>query len=70
MNPDFQLARSHWIDHIKRYKQNTTLLGKNNDLEAFLFETSRQSVFIAQTGLRKISSKCFYCGASVTDADQ
>jgi len=64
-----QLARSHWIDHIKRNKQNTSLLGQDNDLEAFLFETSRQSLFIVQTGLRKISSKCFYCGSSVTDAD-
>lgn len=64
-----QLARSHWIDHIKRNKQNSTLLGQDNDLEAFLFETSRQSLFIVQTGLRKISNKCFYCGSTVTDAD-
>jgi len=64
-----QLARSHWIDHIKRNKQNIALLGQDNDLESFLFETSRQSLFIVQTGLRKISSKCFYCGSSVADAD-
>jgi 5-methylcytosine-specific restriction endonuclease McrA len=64
-----QLARSHWIDHIKRNKQNTSLLGQDNDLESFLFEASRQSLVIVQTGLRKISSKCFYCGSSVTDAD-
>ena len=35
----------------------------------FLFESSSQSLFHIQTGLRKISSKCFYCGSSVTDAD-
>jgi 5-methylcytosine-specific restriction endonuclease McrA len=64
-----QLARSHWIDHIKRNKQNIALLGQVNDLESFLFETSRQSLVIVQTGLRKISNKCFYCGSSVTDAD-
>ena len=64
-----QLARSHWIDHIKRNKQNIAMLGQDNDLEAFLFETSRQSLFIVQTGLRKISNKCFYCGSTVTDAD-
>jgi 5-methylcytosine-specific restriction endonuclease McrA len=64
-----QLARSHWIDHIKRNKQNTSLLGQDNDLESFLFEASRQSLVIVQTGLRKISSKCFYCGSTVTDAD-
>lgn len=64
-----QLARSHWIDHIKRNKQNTTLLGQDNDLEAFLFETSRQSLIIVQTGLRKISNKCFYCGSLVNVAE-
>jgi 5-methylcytosine-specific restriction endonuclease McrA len=64
-----QLARSHWVDHIKRNKQNIALLGQDNDLESFLFETSRQSLFIVQTGLRKISSNCFYCGSSVSDAD-
>jgi hypothetical protein len=64
-----QLSRSQWIDHIKRNKQNTTLLGQDNDLESFLFETSRQSLVIVQTGLRKISNKCFYCGNSVKEAD-
>ena len=64
-----QLARSHWIDHIKRNKQNASLLGQDNDLESFLFETSRQSLAIVQTGLRKISNRCFYCGRSVTEAD-
>ena len=64
-----QLARSHWIDHIKRNKQNIALLGQNNDLESFLFETSRQSLVIVQTGLRKISNKCLYCGKSVNEAD-
>ena len=64
-----QLARSHWIDHIKRNKQNIALLGQDNDLESFLFETSRQSLFIVQTGLRKISNKCFYCGSTFNEAD-
>lgn len=64
-----QLARSHWVDHIKRNKQNISLLGRDNDLESFLFEASRQSLVIVQTGLRKISNKCFYCGNSVKEAD-
>lgn len=64
-----QLARSHWIDHIKKNKKNIALLGQDNDLESFLFETSRQSLVIVQTGLRKISNKCFYCGKSVNEAD-
>lgn len=64
-----QISRSHWIDHIKRNKQNTGLLGQDNDLESFLFETSRQSLVIVQAGLRKISNHCLYCGESVRDAD-
>ncbi len=64
-----QLARSHWIDHIKRNKQNASLLGQDTDLESFLFETSRQSLAIVQTGLRKISNRCFYCGRSVSEVD-
>ena len=64
-----ELARSHWIDHIKRNKKNIALIGQDNDLESFLFETSRQSLIIVQTGLRKISNKCFYCGKSVNEAD-
>lgn len=64
-----QLARSHWIDHIKRNKQNASLLGQDTDLESFLFESSRQSLAIVQTGLRKISNRCFYCGRSVSEAE-
>ena len=64
-----QLARSHWIDHIKRNKQNASLLGQDTDLESFLFESSRQLLAIVQTGLRKISNRCFYCGRSVSEAD-
>jgi len=64
-----QLSRSHWIDHIKRNRQNSSLLGQDTDLESFLFETSRQSLAIVQTGLRKISNRCFYCDRSVSEAD-
>ena len=64
-----QLARSHWIGHVKRNKQNTHLLGQDNDLESFLFETSRQSLAVVQAGLRKISKRCFYCQREVHEAD-
>jgi 5-methylcytosine-specific restriction endonuclease McrA len=64
-----QLARSHWIGHVKRNKQNTHLLGQDNDLESFLFETSRQSLAVVQAGLRKISKRCFYCHREVHEAD-
>ncbi len=63
-----QLARSHWIDHIKRNRLNSAILGETDDLESFLFETSRQALVVVATGLRKLSDgHCFYCGATVRD---
>ena len=64
-----QLARTHWVGHIKRNKQNTHLIGQDKDLESFLFDSSKQSLAIVQTGLRKITNTCFYCGKSVTEAE-
>lgn len=64
-----QLARTHWIEHIKSNKQNIHLIGHDNDLEAFLFETSRRSLEIIRDGLKKISNKCFYCGKPMTEMD-
>jgi 5-methylcytosine-specific restriction endonuclease McrA len=64
-----QLSRNHWIDHIKSNKQNIHLLGQENDLESFLFETSRQALTVVAAGLRKISSRCHYCGQTVREAD-
>jgi 5-methylcytosine-specific restriction endonuclease McrA len=64
-----QLSKTHWIDHIKGNKQNIQLIGSDNDLESFLFETSRRSLEVIGQGLRKITSKCFYCGGTVDKAD-
>ena len=64
-----QLSRSHWLDHIRGNKRNLPLLGKDDDLESFLFETPRQALTTISTGLRKISSKCHYCGRTVKEAD-
>ncbi len=64
-----QLARSHWVDHIRGNKRNLPLLGKDDDLESFLFETPRQALTTISSGLRKIKSKCHYCGVAVKEAD-
>ena len=65
-----QLTRSHWIGHIKANRRNHQVLGPGNDLEDFLFSTSRQSLLVLGQGLRKIDgSKCFYCGQSMSGAD-
>lgn len=65
-----QLARSHWIDHIKRNRLNASLLGATDDLRSFLFETPRQALAIIGAGLRKLTNgRCFYCGEGVADVD-
>jgi hypothetical protein len=38
------------------------MLGEAGDLEAFLFEASRQSLVLLGEGLRKLEGpRCFYC---------
>lgn len=65
-----QLARNHWVAHIKRNKRNHKLLGESDDLESFLFETSRQTLAVVSQGLRKlVSSRCFYCQDLMHEAD-
>lgn len=64
------MARTHWIDHIKQNGRNQRILGTTDDLETFLFESSRQSLEVVAAGLRKLDgSYCFYCGTTVTAAD-
>lgn len=65
-----QLSRSHWIGHIKGNRRNVGILGHADDLEEFLFASSRQSLEVMANGLRKLDgAKCFYCGHSLTAAD-
>lgn len=65
-----QLARTKWVAHIKSNKRNQQLLGESDDLESFLFETSRQTLATVAHGLRKlVSGRCFYCLEKVHDAD-
>jgi 5-methylcytosine-specific restriction endonuclease McrA len=56
-----QLSRNGWINHIKGNRLNQSILGEQDDLESFLFGTSRKSLLVISAGLRKISNKCFYC---------
>lgn len=63
-----QLARSHWVGHIKSNNRNQQLLGKSSDLEAFLFSTSRQSLAALGAQLRKLDGpRCFYCGHTLEE---
>jgi 5-methylcytosine-specific restriction endonuclease McrA len=65
-----QLARSHWVEHIKRNRRNIGILGQADDLEDFLFAASRQSLLAMGQGLRKIDgAKCFYCSQTLAETD-
>jgi 5-methylcytosine-specific restriction endonuclease McrA len=65
-----QLARTHWVGHIKANRQNHEILGAADDLEDFLFASSRQSLAIIGAGLRKLDGpRCFYCGQGVGEGD-
>ena len=64
-----QLCKTYWVDHVRGNKRNIPLLGKDDDLESFLFETPRQALTLISSGLRKLSNKCFYCQGSLREAD-
>lgn len=65
-----QLARTQWIQHVKRNRRNLPLVGDADDLESFLFETSRQTLAVIGSGLtRLVAGRCFYCGHQVDHAD-
>jgi 5-methylcytosine-specific restriction endonuclease McrA len=58
-----QLARTHWVQHVKSNKLNAPVLGETDDLESFLFETPRQTLTVIANGLGEITNdRCFYCG--------
>lgn len=61
-----QLSRHYWIDHIKRNKRNSAVIGEDGDLESFLFERDRRSLEVLRSGLGKLNSgACFFCGRTV-----
>lgn len=65
-----QLARTHWVGHVKSNRRNHSILGSADDLEDFLFQSSRQSLLLLGQGLRKIDgSRCFYCGEGLNSID-
>ena len=62
-----QLARSQWVGHLKGNRRNHAILGEADDLEKFLFATSRQSLVLLVDGLRRVDgNRCFYCGLPAT----
>lgn len=65
-----RLARSHWVGHIRGNPRNHMILGEADDLENFLFATSRQSLQVMVEGLRNLDGPiCFYCAERLTASD-
>lgn len=64
------LVRSRWLGFIRANRVNRSILGEADDLEEFLFETSRRSLALMGEGLRKLEGAlCFYCRQSLREAD-
>jgi 5-methylcytosine-specific restriction endonuclease McrA len=63
-----QLARSHWVDHIKSNRRNAAVIGEASDLESFLFSASRTALVEYAALLRRLTGgSCFYCGRALSD---
>ena len=64
-----QLSRAGWVKHIRENRQNTKIIGQVDELESFMFGSSRNSLSQAVDYLRKLQSdKCFYCSSKLRDA--
>lgn len=61
------MARDRWIRHIKNNKKNIPILGQQDDLHEFLFETNRRSLSIVGKNFSKLfNRRCFYCSRPIT----
>lgn len=62
-----QFARAAWVDHVRRNKRNSPMLGKIDDLGSFMFGSSRNILVAVAPLLAKMQSgKCFYCRESIS----
>lgn len=62
-----QLARSGWVRHVRENGRNASVIGQADELESFMFGSSRNALAAAGVVLTKIQSgKCFYCGKTIT----
>lgn len=65
-----QLARSRWTDYIKKNAKNISILGEKDDLNSFLFETSRKTLALVCKELKVLyGCKCFYCNKATTELE-
>jgi hypothetical protein len=61
-----QLTRSGWVRHVRENLRNAPVIGQADELENFMFGSSRNALAAAGRVLSKIQSgSCFYCGAKI-----
>lgn len=63
-----QMTKTRWVEFIKSVSDNQKILGNQDRLYKFLFESSRESMNKLRSGLFKLENKtCFYCKKPVRD---
>lgn len=61
-----QLARAGWVNHIRSNKLNAPMLGQIDDLESFMFGSSRAALVEVGKVLAPLQDhRCFYCGQKI-----
>jgi len=61
-----QLARAGWVNHIRSNRLNAPMLGQVDDLESFMFGSSRATLIEAARVLAPLQDhRCFYCGQKI-----
>jgi hypothetical protein len=64
-----QLSRSGWVRHVRENGRNASMIGQADELEGFMFGSSRNALAAAGLVLNKMQSgKCFYCGKTISKA--
>jgi len=64
-----QLAQAGWVRHVRENRRNASIIGQADELEIFMFGSSRNALIEASKVLAKIQSrKCFYCGGTISDS--
>jgi 5-methylcytosine-specific restriction endonuclease McrA len=57
-----QLSRTGWVRHVRENQLNAPVIGQVDELEQFMFSSSRNALSAAAPILAKMQAKrCFYC---------
>jgi 5-methylcytosine-specific restriction endonuclease McrA len=61
-----RLLRAEWLGYVRGHRANLPIIGETNDLDAFLFETERESLEYVRPMLKDLQrGQCFYCHSQI-----